>query len=425
MGTGESVDDLFRRYGDSYRVLVTAAGMTASFVMVISSTIVNVAIPDVMGAFGIGQDQAQLMATAFNVAMVTSQLLNAWVVAVFGQRYGFCGTLLVFTIGSFIGGFAEDYGMIVFGRVLQGAAAGCIQPLIMVTIFQVFPADRRGFAMGVYGMGLTLAVGLGPVLGGVAIELLDWRYIFLAPIPLVFLALGLGFIFMPSVRKEGGQAFDWAGYALINIALFCCMTALTDGQREGWVSNYTTVYSLIALACGIGFVLWQARGGETLIDVSLFRNRNFALCAIIAFTFGMGNFGTAYAVPVFGQLVQGQTALDAGNMMLPAALIVVLALPIHGPFGRCDFAACRYHGGTGSILSRHLANGRRGRQHAVLTLGSVCRRCSWWDEFHDAVHHEYGAANVAARTAECGRRDDKFLPSTWRFFGVECLGRLS
>ena len=330
MGTGESVDDLFRCYGDSYRVLVTAAGMTASFVMVISSTIVNVAIPDVMGAFGIGQDQAQLMATAFNVAMVTSQLLNAWVVAVFGQRYGFCGTLLVFTIGSFIGGFAEDYGMIVFGRVLQGAAAGCIQPLIMVTIFQVFPADRRGFAMGVYGMGLTLAVGLGPVLGGVAIELLDWRYIFLAPIPLVFLALGLGFIFMPSVRKEGGQAFDWAGYALINIALFCCMTALTDGQREGWVSNYTTVYSLIALVCGIGFVLWQAHGGETLIDVSLFRNRNFALCAIIAFTFGMGNFGTAYAVPVFGQLVQGQTALDAGNMMLPAALIVVLALPFTG-----------------------------------------------------------------------------------------------
>ncbi|MEC7397301.1 MAG: DHA2 family efflux MFS transporter permease subunit, partial [Pseudomonadota bacterium] len=330
MGTGESVDDLFRRYGDSYRVLVTVAGMTASFVMVISSTIVNVAIPDVMGAFGIGQDQAQLMATAFNVAMVTSQLLNAWVVAVFGQRYGFCGTLLVFTVGSFIGGFAEDYGMIVFGRVLQGAAAGCIQPLIMVTIFQVFPADRRGFAMGVYGRGLTLAVGLGPVLGGVAIELLDWRYIFLAPIPLVFLALGLGFIFMPSVRKESGQAFDWAGYALINIALFCCMTALTDGQREGWVSNYTTVYSLIALVCGIGFVLWQAHGGETLIDVSLFRNRNFALCAIIAFTFGMGNFGTAYAVPVFGQLVQGQTALDAGNMMLPAALIVVLALPFTG-----------------------------------------------------------------------------------------------
>ncbi len=326
----ESVDDLFLRYGNSYRFLVTAAGMTASFVMVVSSTIVNVSIPDVMGAFGIGQDQAQLMATAFNVAMVTSQLLNAWVVAVFGQRYGFMGTLIMFAAGSFIGGFADEFGMIVFGRVLQGAAAGCIQPLIMVTIFQVFPEDKRGFAMGIYGMGLTLAVGLGPVLGGIAIELLDWRYIFLAPVPLVFLALGMGIVFMPSVRKPGGQAFDWMGYALINVALFCCMTALTDGQREGWVSNYTTGYAMIAVTAGAGFVLWQARGGETLIDVSLFRNRNFALCAMIAFTFGMGNFGTAYAVPVFGQLVQGQTALDAGNMMLPAAIVVFLALPFTG-----------------------------------------------------------------------------------------------
>jgi len=304
--------------------------MTASFVMVISSTIVNVSIPDVMGAFGIGQDQAQLMATAFNVAMVTSQLLNAWVVAVCGQRYGFAGTLFVFAVGSFIGGFADEYGMIVFGRVLQGAAAGCIQPLIMVTIFQVFPHDKRGFAMGIYGMGLTLAVGLGPVLGGIAIELLDWRYIFLAPIPLVFLALGLGVVFMPSVRKRDGQVFDWVGYVLINAALFCCMTALTDGQREGWVSNYTSGYFLLALAAGASFIFWQARDGETLIDVSLFRNRNFALCAVIAFTFGMGNFGTAYAVPVFGQLVQGQTALNAGNMMLPAAIVVFLALPFTG-----------------------------------------------------------------------------------------------
>lgn len=326
----ESVDDLFLRYGGSYRTLVTGAGMTASFVMVISSTIVNVSIPDVMGAFGIGQDQAQLMATAFNVAMVTSQLLNAWVVAVFGQRYGFTGTLLVFTAGSFIGGFADEYGMIVFGRVLQGAAAGCIQPLIMVTIFQVFPEDKRGFAMGIYGMGLTLAVGLGPVLGGVAIELLDWRYIFLAPVPLVFIALGMGIVFMPSVRKPDDQVFDWVGYVLINVALFCCMTALTDGQREGWVSNYTTGYFLIAMVSGASFVFWQARGGETLIDVSLFQNRNFALCAVIAFTFGMGNFGTAYAVPVFGQLVQGQTALNAGNMMLPAAIVVFLALPFTG-----------------------------------------------------------------------------------------------
>ena len=115
--------------------------------MAISSTVVNVSFPNVMGEFGIGQVQAQLMATAFDVAMVTSQLLNAWVVAVFGQRYGFIGTLAIFTIGSFISRFADDYSMTVFRRILQGASAVYIQPLIMVKILQVFPPEKRGFTM--------------------------------------------------------------------------------------------------------------------------------------------------------------------------------------------------------------------------------------------------------------------------------------
>ena len=115
-----TVDDLFARYGLSYRVLITVTGMTASFAMVISSTIVNVAVPDVMGAFGIGQDQAQLMATAFNVAMTASQLLNAWVVAALGQRYGFAVTLVLFTIGSLIAGFGQEFGTATGGE-LRGA----------------------------------------------------------------------------------------------------------------------------------------------------------------------------------------------------------------------------------------------------------------------------------------------------------------
>ena len=154
----ESVDNLFARFGPSYQLFVTVTGMTASFVMVISGGIVTVAVPDVMGTFGIGLDQAQLMTTAFNVAMTTSQLLNAWVIAVFGQRIGFTATLIIFSIGSLICGFAEDYSFVVLGRTMQGFSAGVIQPLVMVTIFQVFPSDRRGAAMGLYGMALSLAL---------------------------------------------------------------------------------------------------------------------------------------------------------------------------------------------------------------------------------------------------------------------------
>ena len=125
----ENPEDLFARFGRAYVPLVMAAGMMAS------STIVNVAVPDVMGAFGIGQDQAQLMATAFNVSMTASQLLNAWVVAVLGQRYGIAALLIIYTVGSIIGRFSQDFSMIVFGRVLQGISSGIIQPLILLTIF--------------------------------------------------------------------------------------------------------------------------------------------------------------------------------------------------------------------------------------------------------------------------------------------------
>ena len=147
--------------------------MLAAFTMVLSGTIVNVAVPDVMGAFGVGQSEVQLMSTAFMIAMTTGQLLNAWVVAVIGQRWGFMATLMLFTMGSFVAGAAENFDMVVLGRVMQGSAAGVIQPLVMVTVFQAFPEGKRGAALGVYVMGLVGAASVGPPLGGLAIEIFN------------------------------------------------------------------------------------------------------------------------------------------------------------------------------------------------------------------------------------------------------------
>ena len=315
----ETVDDLFARFGQNYRIFVTVSGMTASFVMVLSGTIVNVAVPDVMGAYGVGQYQAQLLATSFNVAMTTCQLLNAWVVAVSGQRYGYIATLIFFTTGSIVAGLADSFGMLVAGRVMQGMATGIIQPLIMVTVFQVFPEERRGFALGIYSMGLVLAIALGPPVGGVALEFLNWRYIFWLPLPLLLISFPLGMVSMPSVRKPGGQAFDWLGYVLIAVTLFCIMTVLTDGPRKGWTSDHILLLSMLGIFCGLGFVKSQRRDKETLIDIKLFRNKHFVIVLFVTFFSGIGNFATTYAFPVFTQLVQGLSPLDAGFSLLPVS----------------------------------------------------------------------------------------------------------
>ncbi|MEE2689482.1 MAG: DHA2 family efflux MFS transporter permease subunit [Pseudomonadota bacterium] len=326
----ETVDDLYRRFGPSYRLLVSATGMVAAFTMVLTGTMVNVAIPNVMGTFGVGQDQAQLMTTAFVVAMTTSQLLNAFVVALFGQRLGFCVTLLLFATGSLICSSSNEFAMIVFGRVLQGMSSGIIQPLVMVTFFQVFPAERRGFAMGIYGMSMVMALALGPTVGGITIDGLSWRYIFFVPLPLITIAFSLGLVFMPSVRRQSRPKFDWLGYLLICITLFCLVSALSNGQKFGWLSDHITGLLAIAVIGAVGFFWSQTKAEDPLLDLSLFKIPAFASACLIAFVFGMGNFATTYAVPVFGQLVQGLSATAAGALMMPAGLIVAFALPFTG-----------------------------------------------------------------------------------------------
>jgi EmrB/QacA subfamily drug resistance transporter len=307
-----------------------AAGMGASFTMVVSATIVNVAAPDVMGAFGVGLDQAQLMASAFNIAMVTSQLLSAWLVSAFGQRGGFLLMSVTFIVGSLIGGLSHDFNLIVVGRVLQGMAAGVIQPLVMVVAFQVFPSARRGYAMAIFSMGVFTAVAVGPVIGGIAIDLFHWRYIFWAPLPIIVAAGLMGWVFMPSVRTGDRGSFDWTGYILLVVTVYCLITGLTEGNAEGWTSDYILGLFGIGITAGAALILTQLQDRPTLIDFSLFDNRQFAMTAIIAFVFGIGNFGTGYGVPVFGQLVQGMTPLDAALVMLPSSLLVVAALPITG-----------------------------------------------------------------------------------------------
>ncbi len=299
--------------------------------MAFSSTIVNVAVPDVMGAFGIGQDKAQFLATAFFATMVSSQLLSRWITEKLGQRMAFSGALLLFSVGSAVSGFGPTIDFIILGRVLQGFAAGALQPLVMIILVQVFPPERRGLAMGLFSMGVVAALGLGPYIGGLTIDNLTWRYIFLTPMVTVVIAFAMGLLFLPSVRPAVRLLrFDWVGFVCLNSALFCMMTAIANGQREGWLSNEIIGLFCVAAAAGTCFVLSQLRPEAGLLDMSLFRNPQFAAAAMIALFFGCGNFATIYAFPVFSQLVQEYTATLAGFLILPGSVVAMAILPWTG-----------------------------------------------------------------------------------------------
>ncbi|MBK5103774.1 MAG: DHA2 family efflux MFS transporter permease subunit [Burkholderiales bacterium] len=326
-----AIEAQFRRYGPAYRWLVTAGGLLGAVSMVLSATMVNVAVPSIMGAFGIGQDLAQWGATAFLATMVASQLLSAWTVEAFGQRTTFCVSLANFTLGALICAAAPSMEMLIVGRILQGFSAGLIQPVVMATVVAVFPVERRGMAVGIYSLGVTLAPSFGPWVGGLAIDAMNWRQIFIVPLPLVAVAFLMGLMFMPSKKLSPRlPSFDWAGFALVALALFCVMSAIGNGHRWGWSSDRTALFFLTGFVAAALFVTLQLRARRPLLDVSLFADLRFTSAMCIAFAFGAGNFATNYAIPVFMQTVQGFTATQAGLVLVPAGVLLVMLTPVVG-----------------------------------------------------------------------------------------------
>ncbi len=321
----------FARYGPAYKWLVTACGMLGSMTMVLSSTTVNVAVPSIMGAYGVGQDLAQWASTAFLTAVVASQVLNSWTVAAVGPRNTFMAALVIFTIGAFMAAFSPAIEILILGRILQGFGAGLIQPLVLSTAIAVFPPDRRGLAVGTVGMGIALAPTFGPLVGGLAIDHLTWRHVFIVPLPLVGLAAMMALALMPSRNPlQKIPDFNWSGYVLLAIALGCLMAAIGNGQRWGWNSVQLLLFALTGSAAAVTFVMTQLRVDNPLLDPKLFLDARFASAVAIAFAFGLGNFSTNYAIPLFTQTVQGYTATKAGLVLVPAGLVLVAMMQLSG-----------------------------------------------------------------------------------------------
>ncbi len=311
--------------------LATLACMVAFFTALFTASMVNVAVPAVMGSFGVGQGQAQLLLSAFFAMNSTGLLASAWMVARFGQREVFLGALLTFGCAGLVCFFAPSFEILVLGRVTQGFAAGLLQPLIMTVLMQVFPPEKRGLAMGLFGMGVMAAFGIGPAVGGAIIDAFKWRLAFLAPIPLLAIAASLAFFFVPAVpRQADPPRFDWLGFALVNAFIFCWFTILGNGQRWGWSSDIVLTYGVGVIVSAIAFYWSQKRQGPTLIDLSLFQNRRYSAGLMIIFLFGFGTLAVVYAAPIFGQLVQNFPPITAGTLLLPASLIAATLSPLAG-----------------------------------------------------------------------------------------------
>jgi len=326
-----SVEGLKARYGDRWRWLAVATVMIGTMATVLSATVVNVALHDIMLEFGIRQGQVHWLATGFIAAMTTTMLASSWLLDHFGVRKTLAVAMFLFTLISLAGGFAETPGQLIAARIGQGAMAGLMQPMGMYLVFRIFPRDRRGQAMGIYGMGVILAPALGPVLGGFLVDQLDWRYVMFAPAPVTLVGVLMAWRFLPlPVSRPAPYRFDLPGLILLGFTIAVSLDTLNRLQQAAGQEKWILAEGILAFAGLLLFVLRERRTAHPLVNMALLRKPVFLFACLGAMALGLALFGSTYLIPLFVQTALGFSATQAGLLMLPAGIVLGMTFPLAG-----------------------------------------------------------------------------------------------
>lgn len=330
----QSLAALAARHGPRYRWRVLLTVMIGSIASVMSSTIVNVAVPDLMRHFGIGQERAQWVAAGFMAAMTLSMLPTPWLLARFGYRHTYVGAVLLLMLGGIGGGLAQHYGLVLAMRVAEGLAAGVLQVMPSIIVMRAFGEGERGRAMGIFGFGVVLAPAVGPTVGGVLVEHFGWRSIFFFVVPFALWAWWLARRYLPVAAPGGaapggrGGALDWIGLALAAVAVVGLLNGLVHLHDA---APWSAALQLGAAAAALVLFVWRSsRAATPLLDLRLFRTRAFTMGSVVAFVYGMGLFGSTYLVPVFMQSALHFPPSQAGAALMPAGLVLALVIPAAG-----------------------------------------------------------------------------------------------
>ncbi len=334
----DSAAALKARYGERYRWLLLLSVMVGTMASIISSTIVNVAIPDMSHHFALGQERAQWVTSGFMVATTVAMLTTPWLLARFGYRATYVGAVLLLMAGGIGGGLAGEYWLVLAARVAEGLAAGVVQPIPAVIILYAFQPHEQGRASGIFGMGVVLAPAIGPSIGGLLVDWFGWRSIFFMVVPLCLASLWLAYRFVPVTAPGGAEAggdgagLDWRGLLLGAGGTLCLLNGLV--ALHGGPAGESAGLLGAALAALVLFVWWQrrllARGGKPLMDLRLFGYRQFAMGCVVAFIYGTALFGSTYLLPVFMQLGLQLSASHVGAIMLPAGIALAATIALVG-----------------------------------------------------------------------------------------------
>lgn len=316
----------------NYRWFVLIIIMLGTFMAILDSSIVNVALPHMMSAFGVNRNQIEWVATGFMLATAVAMPLVGWFVSRVGHKTLYVAALAMFTLGSAACALSWSYNSLIVARIVQAVGGGAIQPVGMAIIADLFEPRERGRALGLWGTGIMIGPALGPTLGGYLTEWFSWRTIFSVNLPIGVITLLLAVTVMQSESKASRQKrpFDWWGFIFLSAALIGGLLALSKGQDKGWDSGLIRTYMIVSFIGTVMFISIEKSVNHPLLDLGLFKHRNYTLSMVLALFRSVGLFGGVFLLPIFLENVVGYTTIQTGLWMMPGAIAVGLMMPLAG-----------------------------------------------------------------------------------------------
>jgi EmrB/QacA subfamily drug resistance transporter len=285
-----------------------------------------------MVAFGADTKDAQWILTAYMLTMGVLQPISGYLCDTFGARRMYLLSLFTFIIGSALCGIAWSNNTMILFRIIQAIGGGLIMPISMSLVMQEFAPKDRNMAMGVLGIAIAMAPAIGPTLSGYLVDYWDWRYIFTINIPVGMIGYVVAALVLRETKITSGTKFDFSGFITCAIGLFCLLLALSKGVDEGWDSAYIISLLYTAFAMLVLFVIIEFNTADPLLDLSLFKDWNFAIGNIVSFIVMATMMGSLFLVPLYLANLLGYTAMQSGMLLLPAGLACGMLMPIAAKF---------------------------------------------------------------------------------------------
>jgi DHA2 family multidrug resistance protein len=314
--------------------LITVSVMVAVFMEVLDTSIANIALPHIGGSLSATPEEATWVLTSYLVANAIVLPMTGWLGNYFGRRRVLLTCIILFTFASALCGLAWSLPTLILARIFQGVGGGAMVPIAQAIMLESFPPQKRGVAMAAFAQGVVVAPILGPVIGGWITDSYSWRWIFYINLPVgIFAALMARWVVEdpPYIKRDKKADIDFTGFGLLAVWLATMQIVLDKGQEADWFgADWIRWFTLVSVAAFFGFIAWEFHVEHPLVDLRVFKNRNFTVGLILMTSLAAILYGTTAQLPLFLQTLMGYPALQSGYAMSPRGVAAFFTTMIVG-----------------------------------------------------------------------------------------------